>query len=91
MAQAQQVLSQGRRFQRFGYDATGLSGKRLRLLTDDPTDDAGVPQDLPKGATGVKSTEDEVVPNLSVRVHLADDPTHTAYVAFDQLVLYDDR
>jgi len=77
-------------YHQFRYDAKGLRGKRLRLLTDVPTDDAGVPQDLPVGATDVISTEDEVGPNLSVRVHPLDDPKNIAYVAFDQLALYDE-
>lgn len=82
---------EARKFHRFRYDTTGLSGRRLRLLTDMPTDDAGVPQDLPVGITEVISTEDEVGPNLSVRVHPLNDPTQIAYVAFDQLAIYDDQ
>ncbi|MCV7050130.1 hypothetical protein H7H82_05860 [Mycobacterium heidelbergense] len=82
---------EARTFRRFRYDITGLTGRRLRLLTDLPTDDAGVPQDLPEGITEVVSTEDEVGPNLSVRVHPLDDPTQIAYVAFDQLAVYDDE
>jgi TIR domain len=74
----------------FRYDAKGLRGKRLRLLTDVPTDDAGVPQDLPVGITDVISTEDEVGPNLSLRVHPLGDPKNIAYVAFDQLALYEE-
>lgn len=77
-------------YHKFRYDTKGLRGKRLRLLTAVPTDDAGVPQDLPVGATDVISTDDEVGPNLSVRVHPPDDPKNIAYVAFDQLALYDE-
>ncbi len=77
-------------YYQFGYDAKGLRGKRLRLLSDVPTDDAGVPQDLPVGGTDVISTEDGVGPNLSVRVYPPGSPENIAYVAFDQLALYDE-
>jgi hypothetical protein len=78
-------------YHRFSYEATGLSGRRMRLLTDIPTNDAGVPQDLPIGITDVISNDDVVGPNLSVRVYPADDPTQIAYVAFDQLAIYDNE
>ena len=78
-------------FHRFSYEATGLSGRRMHLLTDIPTNDAGVPQDLPEGITEVISDDDVVGPNLSVRVHPVDDPTQIAYVAFDQLAIYDNE
>jgi hypothetical protein len=48
------------------------------------------PQGLPPGTVDVISTEDEVGPNLSLRVHPVDDPTQIAYVVFDQLALYDE-
>ena len=78
-------------FQEFDSDTTGLRGKRMRVLVDIPTDDAGVPQDLPAGTTDVVSLDDEVGPNLSVRVHLAGDPGTTAYVRYDQLALNTDQ
>ena len=78
-------------FHRFSYEATGLSGRRMHLLTDIPTNDAGFPQDLPEGITEVISADDVVGPNLSVRVHPVDDPTQIAYVAFDQLAIYDNE
>lgn len=74
----------------FGVETTGLTGKRLRVLTDLPTDDAAVPQDqLPRGIIDVVSTDDEVTVNLTVRVHPVGDPDTIAYVRFDQLALYD--
>jgi hypothetical protein len=78
-------------FHRFSYEATGLVGRRMHLLTDIPTNDAGVPQDLPEGTTEVISADDVVGPNLSVRVYRADNPDQIAYVAFDQLAIYDDE
>lgn len=79
------------RFHRFSYEETGLSGRRMRLLTNKPTNDAGTPQNLPRGITEVISADDVVGPNLSVRVYPADDPTQIAYVAFDQLAIYDNE
>ncbi|HUO37569.1 MAG TPA: hypothetical protein VMU34_06915 [Mycobacterium sp.] len=79
-----------RSFIQFRHDQTGLRGKRLRLLTDDPTDDAGAPSNLPAGITEVVSTEDQVGPNLSVRVHPLNEPNRIAYVAFDQLAIYEE-
>lgn len=78
-------------FHRFSYEATGLSGRRMRLLTDIPTNDAGVPQDLPLGITEVMSSDDVVGPNLSLRVHPVGKPSQIAYVAFDQLAIYDNE
>jgi hypothetical protein len=78
-------------FRPFSYETTGLTGRRLRLLTTIPTDDAGIPQDLPQGITDVVSADDQVGPNLSLRVHPVDDQTQIAYVAFDQLAIYDDQ
>jgi hypothetical protein len=37
------------------FDSPGLAGRRMRLLTDIPTDDAGVPQDLPAGITALRA------------------------------------
>ena len=78
-------------FHRFSYEATGLSGRRMRLLTDIPTNDAGVPQDLPLGITDVISSDEVVGPNLSLRVHPVGEPSQIAYVAFDQLAIYDNE
>jgi hypothetical protein len=90
-AQTQQSGEAKETFHRFSYEATGLSGLRMRLLTDIPTNDAGVPQDLPVGITEVISDDDVVGPNLSVRVHPVGEPTQIAYVAFDQLAIYDNE
>jgi hypothetical protein len=91
-AQAQtQQSGEAETFHRFSYEATGLSGRRMHLLTDVPTNDAGVPQDLPEGTTEVISADDVVGPNLSVRVYRADNPDQIAYVAFDQLAIYDNE
>jgi hypothetical protein len=76
-------------FHQFRYDMTGLKGKRLRVLTDIPTDDAAVPQDLRVGITDVIADDDTVSVSLTVRVHPVDNPTQIAYVRFDQLALYD--
>lgn len=86
-----QEPSEAEAFRRFSYETTGLSGRRMRLLTNIPTDDAGVPQDLPQGITDVVSDDDQVGPNLSLRVHPVGDPTQIAYVAFDQLAIYKEQ
>lgn len=79
-----------RTFHQFRYDTSGLRGRRLRVLLDIPTNDAGWPQGLPKGITDVIAIDDEPNVNLSVRVLLPDDPDCVAFVAFDQLALYDE-
>ncbi|KAA8946839.1 hypothetical protein [Mycobacterium sp.] len=89
MARPEQVPDQTPRFRQFRYDATGLAGKRLRLLTDMPTNDAGDPQDLPRGITDVIAIDDTPSVFLNVRVHPPDDPTRVALVAWDQLALYE--
>jgi hypothetical protein len=76
-------------FHQFPYDTTGLRGKRLRVLSDIPVNDAGVPQDLPEGIIDVIAIDDEPNINLSIRVHPLDDPTRIAFVGFEQLALYD--
>lgn len=78
-------------FQEFDYAVSGLRGKRMRVLVDIPTDDAGVPQDLPAGTTDVVGLDDEVGPNLSVAVHPAGDPDATVCIRYDQLALYTDQ
>lgn len=73
-------------------EMTGLKGRMLRLLTDEPTDDAGDSQDqLPSGITDVISVRDTVSPNLTVRVHPVGDPHTIAYIRVDQLALYDEQ
>ena len=76
----------------FDVEVTGLTGKRLRVLTDLPTNDAAVPQDqLPRGITDVIADEDDVTIFSTVRVHPVDDPQTIAYIRVDQLALYDDQ
>ena len=77
-------------FRRFRYDATGLRGKRLRLLTDMPTSDSGNPQDALIGVTDVIALDDTPGVFLDLRVHSLGDPARTGLVRFDQLALYGD-
>lgn len=73
-------------------EMTGLKGRRLRVLTDLPTD-GQAPVDLPPGTTDVIAVDDDVSVFLTVRVHPVDDP-HTAVVVpvrFEQLALYDEQ
>ena len=76
-------------FHQFPYDTTGLRGKRLRVLSDIPVNDAGVPQDRPAGITDVIAIDDEPNINLSVRVHPPGNPNCVAFVGFEQLAIYD--
>jgi hypothetical protein len=78
-------------FHVFRYDATGLRGKRMRLLTDLPTNDAGDPQDDLIGHTDVIALDDTPSVFHSLRVHPVDDPDTIAIVAIDQLALYDQQ
>ena len=71
---------------------TGLKGRRLRVLTDLPTNDAAVPQDqLPSCITDVIAAEDDVTILNTVRVHPVGDPRTIAYIRVDQLALYDQQ
>jgi hypothetical protein len=69
------------------YDQTGLAGQTARLLTDLPTDDAGVPADLPDGTTEVIVVDDTPNPTLTVRVHSVGSDADTSFVRFDQLAV----
>lgn len=76
----------------FDAEMTGLKGRRLRVLTDIPTDGMA-PVDLPPDTTDVTIVDDDVSVFLTVRVHPVDD-LHAAVVVpvrFDQLALYDDQ
>jgi hypothetical protein len=75
----------------FRYDATGLRGKRTRLMDDLPTNDAGDPQEALIGLTDVICLDD--TPNMlhSLRVHPVGQPDTVALVGFTQLALYDDE
>lgn len=67
---------------------TGLAGRARRLLTDDPTDDAGWPADLPPGTTEVIIVDDTPNPNASLKVRTPDG-SRAALVRFDQLAIGD--
>lgn len=91
MSRSDHVSGPKGQFRQFRYDTTGLRGKKLRLLAAYPTDDAGIDADLPAGVTDVIAVDDTPNVTLSVQVHPVDDPTRTAFVAFDQLALYTDE
>lgn len=74
----------------FRSDLAPLRGRRLRVLADTPTDDAGRPQLLPDGAQEVVADTDAVGPGLTVRVHIPAAPGITAHIAWDQLAFYDE-
>jgi hypothetical protein len=84
-------MSQQRDVRHFRYDATGLRGKRMRLMDDLPTSDAGHIQEVLIGVTDVICLDD--TPNVmhDLRVHPVDRPDIVAYVEFRQLAIYDDR
>lgn len=69
------------------YDQAGLAGRVAVLLTDLPTDDAGVPVNLPKGTTHVVILDDTPNPTLTLRVHPVGDDQTVAYVDHAELAL----
>ena len=73
----------------FRYDATSLRGKRMRLMDDLPTSDAGRPQEALMGVTDVICPDD--TPNVMHNLHVdpVGQPDTVAVVDFDQLALYD--
>ena len=75
----------------FGYDATGLRGKRMRLMDDLPTSDAVWPQEALMGLTDAICLDDapDVMHNL--HVHPVGKPDTVGLVEFRQLALYDDQ
>lgn len=75
------------RWQVIRLDQTGLTGTTARLLTADPTDDAGWPADLPPGTTEVVVADDTPGPLLTLRVHPVGDSSKVSYVRFDQLAV----
>ncbi len=79
--------SETTRWQVIRVDQTGLSGTTARLLTSDPTDDAGWPADLPPGTTEVVLADDTPGPLLTLRVHPVGDSSKVAFVRFDQLAV----
>ena len=74
----------------FRYDASGLRGKRMRLMVELPTSDAGHIQESLRGVTDVICLDD--TPNVmhDLRVHPVGRPDVVAHVEFRQLAIYDD-
>jgi hypothetical protein len=78
-------------FQPFRYDATGLAGRRMRVVVDHPEDDSGQNSELPPGTTDVVAIDDTPSVFLEMRVHPIDRPEQVAFIRFDQLALYADK
>ena len=74
----------------FRYNATGLRGKRMRLMDDLPTSDAGWPQEVLIGLTDVICLDDTPDVMHDLRVHPVGQPDAVARVEFSQLALYDE-
>lgn len=72
------------------FDQTGLKGQVAVLLTDLPTNDAGVPVDLPAGADSVVILDDTPNPTLTLRVHPVGDPERVVFVDHADLALAPD-
>ena len=72
------------------WDATGLAGKRARLLVPQPTDEIDNPADLPDGTETVVIVSDEVTPHHTLFVRPEDDEERLALVAYDQLSLVEE-
>ncbi|WP_455644438.1 DUF7161 family protein [Micromonospora carbonacea] len=69
---------------------TGLNGRAARLLTSEPTDDAGWPADLPVGTTEVVIVEDTPSPTATLKVRASGDAApRNVRVRFDQLAVRD--
>lgn len=77
--------------QHFPYDATGLRGKRMRLMDDLPTSDAGHVQDALIGVADVICLDD--TPNVmhDLTVHPVGRPEVVGRVEFRQLALYNEQ
>jgi hypothetical protein len=75
----------------FRYDTTGLRGKRMRLMDDLPTSDAGHPQEALIGLTDVVCLDDTPSVLHNLRVHPVGQPDAVALVEFTQLALYDEQ
>jgi hypothetical protein len=78
-------------FQPFRYDATGLAGRRMRVVVDHPEHDSGRDSDLPPGTTDVVAIDDTPSVFLEMRVHPVNNPEQVAFIRFDQLALYVDK
>jgi hypothetical protein len=70
----------------FRFDAVGLKGLRLHLVTDIPTDGMA-PVELPEGTSDVIAVADEPNVHLNVQVHPVGDPATVVSVRFDQLAV----
>src|ERR1700739_1349814 len=75
---------------RISWDATGLAGKRARVLVEVPTDEIDNIADLPEGTETVVIVSDEVTPHHTLFVHPPEDPERLALVAYDQLSLLEE-
>ncbi|MFC8081127.1 hypothetical protein ACFUN8_36975 [Streptomyces sp. NPDC057307] len=75
------------RWRRIRPDQVGLAGTVARLLTAEPTDDAGWPADLPPETAEVVIVDDTPGPLLTVRVHPVGDSSAVSFVRFDQLAV----
>ena len=73
----------------FGYNATGLRGKRMRVMTDLPTNDAGDPQQELLGHTDVISLDDAPSVLHSLRVPRGPTRNHRRR-RLRSLAVYDD-
>lgn len=69
------------------YDQTGLRGHTAILLTELPTDDAGVPVKLPPGTTHVMIVDDTPNPTLTLQVHPVGNPQCVVYIDHAELAL----
>ena len=72
------------------WDATGLAGKRARVLVNVPTDEIDNPADLPEGTKTVVIASDQVTPHHTLFVHPEGHEEHLALVAYDQLSLLEE-
>lgn len=89
LSQGDSPGSDGPKVHLLRYDATGLAGKRLRLITDLPTNDAGDPQDVLIGSTDVICLDDTPSVFHSLRVRPVDSDS-VAIVGIDQVAAYDE-
>ncbi|MBB4854778.1 hypothetical protein HNP40_002170 [Mycobacteroides chelonae] len=75
------------------YEATGLQGRRARIIVEHPHDDQGFPATFSEGTREVIIDDDEpsVFTNLAVYVpgHKPENPMDMQLVRADQLSLLD--
>jgi hypothetical protein len=76
MTHAQQDSSPNPGFRQFRYDATGLRGKRMRLMDDLPTGDSGRPQEALMGLRDVICLDDTPSVLHNLRGHPVGHPGH---------------